>query len=271
MEENKIPPVVEEQISAEQVDISLFIKIGIIVLSIMVVIGLGMKYLPKAITVSNTSSKRDLPIYCVKTDDKKVALTFDAALGNEDIKLLLEILKKNDVKVTFFMTGEWIKKYPEDVKALAEAGHDLGNHSENHKQMTKLTKEESAEEIMKAHKRVKELTGIDMNLFRPPYGDYNNTVLGAAKECGYFTIQWDVDSLDWKDYGVKDIVKRCTQNKNLGNGSILLLHSGTKYTSEALEKIITGLKDQGYELVPVSELIYREGFKIDHTGRQYKK
>jgi peptidoglycan/xylan/chitin deacetylase (PgdA/CDA1 family) len=152
-----------------------------------------MKYLPKAITVSNTSSKRDLPIYCVKTDDKKVALTFDAALGNEDIKLLLEILKKNDVKVTFFMTGEWIKKYPEDVKALAEAGHDLGNHSENHKQMTKLTKEESAEEIMKAHKRVKELTGIDMNLFRPPYGDYNNTVLGAAKECGYFTIQWDVD------------------------------------------------------------------------------
>lgn len=97
------------------------------------------------------------------------------------------------MKVTFFMTGEWIKKYPEDVKALAEAGHDLGNHSENHKQMTKLTKEESAEEIMKAHKRVKELTGIDMNLFRPPYGDYNNTVLGAAKECGYFTIQWDVD------------------------------------------------------------------------------
>lgn len=250
---------------------TLFVKIGIVVLSMIVMIGLGIKIFPNAITVSNTGSRRDLPIYCVDTEEKKVALSFDAAWGNEDTKTILDILKKHNVKVTFFMTGEWIEKYPEDVKAIAAAGHDLGNHSENHKQMSQLTKEECKEEIMKAHNRVKELTGIEMNLFRPPYGDYNNTLVGTARECNYYTIQWDVDSLDWKDYGVDDIVKRCTVNKKLGNGSIILMHNGAKYTPKALEVVIMGLKDQGYELVPISKLIYRGNYVIDHTGRQRMK
>lgn len=94
------------------------------------------------------------------------------------------------------MTGGWIEKYPDNVKDIAAAGHDLANHSENHKHMSRLTKEQCIEEITKAHKKVKELTGIDMLLFRPPYGDYNNTLLEAAKECGYFTIQWDVERND---------------------------------------------------------------------------
>ncbi len=174
-------------------NLTLFTKIGIIVLSMIAIIGLGIKTLPNAVTVSSTGSKRDLPIYCVDTKEKKVALSFDAAWGNDDTQNILDILAKHEVKVTFFMTGGWIEKYPEDVKAIAAAGHDLGNHSENHKQMSLLSKEQCAEEIMKVHTRIKDLTGREMNLFRAPYGDYNNTLVSTARECGYYTIQWDVD------------------------------------------------------------------------------
>lgn len=247
---------------------ALFVKVGIVVLSIIMIIGVGIRVLPDAVTVSNISSKRDLPIYCVDTEDNHVSLSFDSAWGNDDTNKILDILAKYKVKATFFMTGEWVEKYPEDVKAIAKAGHDLGNHSENHKQMSQLTREECIEEIMKVHQRVKELTGVEMTLFRAPYGDYNNTLMKAARECGYYTIQWDVDSEDWKDYGVNDIIKRCTQDKNLSKGSIILMHNGAKYTPDALESVIKGLKDQGYELVPISEMIYRENYVIDQTGRQ---
>lgn len=245
-------------------------KTGIVVLSIMLVIVSGIYFVPKMIARA-AGEKRELPIYCVKTEKKQVALSFDAAWGNEDTAKILEILKKQNVKVTFFMTGGWVEKYPDDVKAIAAAGHDLGNHSENHKQMSKLTKEQSVKEIMTPHDKVKALTGKDMKLFRPPYGDYNNTLIEATKECGYYCIQWDVDSLDWKDYGKDNIVKQVVDNKHLGNGSIILCHNGAKFTADALEELIVGLKDKGYEIVPISELIYTENYEMDHEGRQIKK
>ncbi len=182
-----------EQQGNTQSDAALFVKVGILVLSLMVLIGLGIKFLSDAITVSNIGRKRDLPIYCVDTEESKVALTFDTAWGNEDIPAILDILKNHKVKATFFVTGEWVKKYPEDVKRISGAGHDLGNHSENHKHMTLLTQEQSQQEILTVHERVKKLTGVEMNLFRPPYGDYNNAVVATARESGYYTIQWDVD------------------------------------------------------------------------------
>jgi peptidoglycan/xylan/chitin deacetylase (PgdA/CDA1 family) len=160
---------------------------------------------------------------------------------------------------------------PYKVKKIAAAGHDLGNHSENHKLMSLLAKEQCAEEIEKTHNRVKELTGIEMNLFRAPYGDYNDMLVGTARECGYYTIQWDVDSEDWKDYGAKSIVKEVVNNKYLGNGSIILMNNGAKYTPEALEAVITGLQKKGYEIVPVSELIYTGLYTVDHEGRQFEK
>lgn len=172
---------------------AIFVKVGIVVLSIIMIIGFGIKIIPEAVTVTNISTKNDLPIYSVNCEEPRVSLSFDAAWTNEDTKEILEILKEYQIKATFFMTGEWVSKYPEDVKAIAAAGHDLGNHSENHKQMTQMSKEECKDEIMKAHNRVKELTGIDMKLFRAPYGDYNNTLVGTARECGYYTIQWNVD------------------------------------------------------------------------------
>lgn len=191
------------------------------------------------------------------------------AWGNEDTAHILDILAEHDVNATFFMTGGWMNQYPDDVKAIAAAGHDLGNHSQNHKQMSSLSAEECKSELLEPHKYIKELTGKEMILFRPPYGDYNNTLIDTAKELGYYTIQWDVDSLDWKDYGVESIIQTVTENKNLGNGSIILMHNGAKYTADALDAIITILKEKGYEIVPVSKLILKENYEIDHEGRQY--
>ena len=172
----------------------------------------------KTATVSNTVGGKELPIYSVETDEKKVALSFDAAWGNEDTQQILDTLEKYNVKVTFFMTGGWVEKYPEDVKKICEAGHDLGNHSENHKNMSQLSDDEKTTELMTVHNKVKELTGVDMELFRPPYGDYDDAVILNATENGYYTIQWDVDSLDWKDYGVDSIIDTVVNHKNLGNG-----------------------------------------------------
>lgn len=161
-----------------------------------------------------------------------------------------------------------MESYPDDVKSIFEAGHDLGNHSENHKDMPTLSNEQQTEELMKVHNKVKDLTGYEMFLFRPPYGSYNNNLVLNAKKIGYYTIQWDVDSLDWKNYGVDSIIKTVTQHKHLGNGSIILCHNGAQYTAEALDTLITTLKDAGYEFVPISELIIRENYHMDHEGRQ---
>ncbi len=161
-----------------------------------------------------------------------------------------------------------MESYPDDVKAILAGGHDLGNHSENHKNMSQLSNEEKKEELMKVHEKVRELTGYEMFLFRPPYGDYDNAVVNVAKDCGYYTIQWDVDSLDWKDYGADAIIKTVTQHKHLGNGSIILCHNGAKFTAQALDTLIAALKNEGYTFVPISELIYKDGYHMDHEGRQ---
>lgn len=220
------------------------------------------------ISVSNTVNGRELPIYCVQTDKPQIAISFDAAWGNEDTRRILEILKKNNVKATFFMTGGWVESYPDDVRAIYADGHDLGNHSQNHKNMSQLSDEECKQELLSVHERVKELTGYEMFLFRPPYGDYDNHVITNARSIGYYSIQWDVDSLDWKDYGTTSIINTVTRHKHLGNGSIILCHNGAKYTAEALDSLIQELKAQGYTFVPLSELIYRDHYHLDQEGRQ---
>ena len=221
-----------------------------------------------AITVNSTYGDRELPIYSVKTQEKKISISFDAAWGAEDFPKIMEVLDKHNVKTTFFMTGEWVAKYPECVKTLAEKGHDLGNHSASHPDMTKLSKEKQKEQILKVHNAVKELTGYEMELFRPPYGAYNNEVIRTCYEVNYYPIQWDVDSLDWKDYGVDSIIDTVTNHKHLGNGSIILCHNGAKYTADALDTLIQTLKKQGYEFVKVSDLIYKDHYSMNVEGRQ---
>lgn len=246
--------------------------VPVIVFGLLVVASLSVMYWKdvgeKVITVSSTVDGRELPIYCVETEKPQIAISFDAAWGNEDTQQILDILKKQDVKATFFMTGGWVESYPDDVKQILADGHDLGNHSENHKQMSTLSESECREEIMKVHEKVKELTGYEMQLFRPPYGDYNNQVINVTYACGYYPIQWNVDSLDWKDYGVQEIINTVCNHKSLGNGTIILCHNGAKYTAQALDTMITQLKEKGYEFVPISQLIYKEKYHMNHEGRQ---
>lgn len=168
----------------------------------VVVLAVGSRFLPpaaeKTAAILSAEAKKELPIYCVGTDEKKIAISFDAAWGADDTDRLLEILKENDVKVTFFLCGYWVEKYPEEVKKIAEAGHTLGNHSATHPHMSQLSSEQIAEELQKCHNSVKEITGINMELFRPPFGEYTDNVIRTARENGYYSIQWDVDSLEIK-------------------------------------------------------------------------
>lgn len=213
-------------------------------------------------------SSKELPIYSVETKAKVVSITFDSAWGAEDLDTILEILHNHSCVATFFVEGNWAKNYPEAITKISTAGHIIGNHGANHKHMTKLSKEEMLAEIQGCHDIIKELTGTDMTLFRAPYGDYNDAVVESAKSLGYYTIQWNVDSLDWKDYGVESIVDTVCNHKALQYGSIILLHNGSKYTALALDEMLTNLENQGYSFAPLDKLILTRDYIIDHTGRQ---
>ncbi|MCM1283741.1 MAG: polysaccharide deacetylase family protein [Muribaculaceae bacterium] len=222
----------------------------------------------RAVVTSATYGDRELPIYCVDTTEKKVALSFDAAWGAEDFPRIMEVLEKHNVKVTFFMTGGWVDDNPDCVKDLVKRGHDLGNHSQHHYDMTTISKKEQEQEVMEVHNKVKELTGYEMFLFRPPYGAYDNSVITTVYGLKYYPIQWSVDSLDWKDYGVDSIINTVCNHKALEPGAIILCHNGAKYTADALDTMLTNLEEQGYTIVPISELIMRENYHMDVTGKQ---
>ncbi len=168
-----------------------------IMLSLVVLLAFSLVYIGKSDVLPVSGGKRDLPIYCVQKaeDDKVVAMSFDAAWGNEDTGQLIEIMNKYNVKTTFFVVGGWVDKFPESVKQLSDAGHEIMNHSDTHPHMTQLTTEKMKEEVQSCDQKIEKITGIKPNLFRAPYGDYNNAVVGAMRDTGHFTIQWDVEIL----------------------------------------------------------------------------
>ncbi len=213
------------------------------------------------------AQNRQLPIYSVKRDDNKASISFDAAWGNEDTQQLIDILAKYQVKATFFVVGGWVDKYPESVKALADAGHEVMNHSNTHPYMTKLSSQGMLDEVNACADKVEKVTGVRPKLFRPPYGDYNDTLIRTLNENGFYGIQWSVDSLDWKELPASEITQRVTSK--IEAGSIVLFHNAAKHTPEALPGILEAIAAKGIELVPISQLIYTENYKIDHTGQQY--
>jgi len=216
------------------------------------------------------STSRELPIYSVDCYEKKAAITFDCAWGADDIPDILNTLKKENIKATFFLVGQWAEKYPETVKMIFDDGHDIGNHSYSHFRMGTLGEEKIKEEIIKCSETIKNITGSSIDLFRAPYGDYNNTVIRTAKKLGYFTIQWDVDSLDWKPGISKEEIMTRINNK-IQPGSIILFHNDTPQTAKILPEIINTLKGQGYSFEPVSNLIMRQNYSINHEGRQIRE
>jgi len=214
------------------------------------------------------SASRRLPIYNIETSEPKISLTFDCAWGAEDMTQILDTLKANDVRATFFVLGEWAEKFPEVIKRMAEDGHDVANHSDTHPHIASLSYEEMRNEIKTANDKINTLTGKTNDLFRAPYGEYNDNVIKAAEEEGCYTIQWDVDSLDWKNLGKQNILDRVLSKTK--NGSIILMHNGTQDTANVLDEMLKKLKEKGFKFVPTSEFIYRENFTIDHAGKQIK-
>lgn len=215
---------------------------------------------------SNTNKK--LPVYCVGRDDNKISISFDAAWGAEDTQTLIDILAKYNVKATFFVVGEWVDKYPNEVKALSDAGHEIQNHSNTHPYMTSLSRDKMMAEINSCNEKIEKITGKKPTLIRVPYGDYNNTVIETVKSMNMYTIQWDVDSLDWKNLSAADITKRVTEKTK--SGSILLFHNAAKNTPEALPTILETLQGKGFEFVPISQLIYKDNYEIKVDGTQIK-
>lgn len=220
------------------------------------------------LAVKASVANRELPIYCVQRDDKCVSLTFDAAWGNEDTQALIDILGKYNVKATFFVVGAWVDKYPESVKALSDAGHEVMSHSNDHAHFSQLTAEQIVENLNTCNDKIEAVIGTRPTLFRCPYGEYDDHVVSTVTEMGMYTIQWDVDSLDWKDYDAPTIYNRVTSG--VSSGSIVLFHNAALHTPEALGDIIEYLLANGYSIVPVSELLLQEDYEMDHTGRMCK-
>lgn len=195
------------------------------------------------------------PVYQIDTEKKIVALTFDISWGNTTPMPVIEILEKNNIKCTFFLSGPWVKQYPEIVQRIKQNGNEIGSHGYRHINLSNLSKNEIKEEIMKAHKNIKEVAGQDAKLIRTPNGDYNDTVIEAVHEVNYEAIQWSVDSLDWMNPGVSTIIDRVT--RKVHPGAIILMHASDtcKQTTEALPTVIKNLQQQGYKFVTVSELL----------------
>lgn len=216
--------------------------------------------------VGVSASKRSLPVYCVQRDDKTVAVSFDAAWGNEDTQMLIDILDQYGVNATFFVVGDWVDKYPESVRALADAGNEVMNHSTSHAHFSKLSHNEIVRDVNLCSDKIEQITGVRPTLFRCPYGEYDDHVIQAVNSLGMTAVQWDVDSLDWKGISAEEIQRRVLDR--VQPGSIVLFHNAAENTPEALPGILESLIANGYRIVPISQLLLQGDCFIDNTGRQ---
>lgn len=227
------------------------------------------------ISITNISEKtfnenKRMPIYSVKTDEKKIALTFDVNWAENDYLMdILDVLDENDVKATFFVMGKWVI-YPEGNKEklieINKRGHEIGNHSYVHPDFKKINESRACDEIKKTEDIIYENTGIKTNLFRFPSGSYSEQMIETVQGLNYFPIHWDVDSVDWKEADKNKEYNRVL--KNVKEGSIVLFHNNAKYTPDNLKRLIPELRGEGYQFVKVSDIIYKDNFFIDNEGKQ---
>ena len=217
-------------------------------------------------TVETAASTKQLPIYNVATEEKKIAFTMNCAWTADDIDSILNTLSKHNIHITFFMVGDFVQKYPEAVKKISEAGHEIGNHSDTHPHVNNLSLEKNIEEIQNCSNKIEQITGKKTTLYRGPYGEYNDTVIKAAKSQNYFTIQWNLDTLDYSGLTGEEMWKRL-ENK-LTAGSIILSHNGTKHTADSLDMLLNNIEKKGFKIVKVSDLIYKDNYYIDVNGVQ---
>ena len=228
------------------------VKYTLLVVLVAVLLAISFDGVSSAQVFFGYSTKK-VPVYSVETSNKQVAISFDAAWGADKTEGIMEILKEYNSTATFFLVGFWTDKYPELVKKIDEQGFEIGTHSNTHPDMTKLSREAIKQELMSSIKLIEDITQKKVELFRPPYGAYNNTLIDVSEECGVIPIQWDVDSLDWKGISAEEITTRIL-NK-VKNGSIILCHNNSDHILEALPMVLDRLIKQGYKVTSVGELV----------------
>jgi polysaccharide deacetylase family sporulation protein PdaB len=240
-----------------------------ILVLVLLLAGLGLLTVTQPVvqSVAALLSARLVPIYKVDTSAQRLAISFDATWGADQTDQLLEILAQNNVLTTFFLAGNWLENYPDQVRKIAAAGHEIGNHSYAHAHMNSLTPEQITADISKTHVLIKAICGQESRVFRPPFGEYSNKVIKGIQELNYYPIQWSIDSLDWKDVSAEFMVEKILSQA--GPGDIILFHNAGKHTPKAVAQILPELIKRGFQIVPVGELIYKENYYIEsHSGTQ---
>jgi len=244
--------------------------IALLLICVLMMFSLIMKNTSKEVLINVTEEQ---PIFRVDRQDKSISLTFDINWAEtEYLYSILDLLDKYNVKGTFFIMGGWVNYTPENKEKLLkihEGGHEVANHSYIHPSFTKIGEERIKEELEKTDKIIEETIGVKTKLFRFPSGEYNKQSFNTVTALGYKCIQWDADSVDWKQSGSDIEYERIM--KKVKPGSILLFHNNAKYTPENLDRIISNLQGEGYNFIPVGELIYNENYYIDEQGEQRKK
>ncbi|MFK3958817.1 polysaccharide deacetylase family protein [Guptibacillus hwajinpoensis] len=196
--------------------------------------------------------------------EKYVALTFDDGPSMQVTPRVLKILKQHDAKATFFMLGSQVEKYPSIAERVANSGHEIGNHTEHHMDLTKVGKPQMVQEIQSSNQKIQDATGQSPTLIRPPYGAINSKVEKVARDNGSSLILWSVDSLDWKSKNA-EAINQVVQNEVV-SGSIILLHDVHPTTANALPKLLTTLEEEGYQFLTVSQLL---SMQEKYTSRTY--
>lgn len=212
---------------------------------------------------------KKVPVYKVDTPDRVVSLTFDAAWGADKTLGILDILDQYNVKATFFLVGFWVDNFNDMVKEISSRGHEIGTHSETHPHMPTLSAQKIRDELTISSQKITALTGKKVELFRPPFGDYNNTLITECEQMGIIPIQWDVDSLDWKGLSASQIHDRVA--KKADNGSIVLFHNNSDNILEALPLVIQTLQLKKFSFAPVGQVVYKTNWYVDVNGVQRKK
>ena len=218
--------------------------------------------------IGEKMSNEKMPISKVETDDRKISLTFDIASGSSNIESILDILDRYNVKASFFLVGNWVEENKKIVKEISDRGHDIGNHSNSHANMKELNESDLKKELNTTSSKIESITGEKTTMYRPPFGKFDNKSLKVCEELGYTVVNWDIDSFDWKGIGPNFVTEKVL--KGVEPGSIVLFHGDINNSEQYLEKILIKLNKR-YDIVPLSKLIYSEGYEIDSNGIQKLK
>jgi len=224
--------------------------VNLVIFSMLLTV-FAFSYAGGTMQVFNTQNGAEA-IYYGNRSSNNISLMFNVYWGDEFLDGILKTLDEHDAKVTFFVGGVWASKNEEMLKRFVQEGHELANHGYNHKDQNRISQQENYNEINQAHQIVKSLTGVEMNLFAPPSGAFNDTTLNVAESLGYRTIMWTRDTIDWRDKDKQLIYNRAV--KDAKGGDLVLMHP-TEKTLEALPEILQTLKNQGLNVTTVSETI----------------